>query len=98
MSDLVRSKNHLTRRKQSVSSISELCGACVRLLAADGEGKPFVGLHAGDDADMFAFGFEDGTLFDMKFEVGGYGSRLAGGSVSREADAMREKGGRVNTL
>ena len=60
--------DHARGAEQRVVPARHRRGAGMAVLAGDGHFVPAHGLHAGDDADVFAFGFEVRALLDMHFE------------------------------
>ena len=65
-------------------------GACVAVLAGDGDLGPGEALAVSDNADVLAFGFQDRALLDMQFEHGVH-LVLAGADflVAHPADALQ---------
>ena len=60
--------DHAGGAEQGVVAARHRRGAGMAVLAGDGHFEPAHRLHAGDDADVLALGFEKRALLDMHFE------------------------------
>ena len=74
--DLVAGDDHLRGCKERVCTMSKARGTGVAVEAVDCQSEPFVRLDAFDHTNAAVLGFENGPLFDVKFEVGSHGSAL----------------------